>query len=257
MTNNLPLVAAIGLITGIAGASLSSVIFPSPTVEVNPALGTQAADVDLSGVMKQFDQITNRLDEMEMEMAQASVRREVPEADAVDMDDVMDQLKDYMAQLNNPAAAMPPNFENWVKDANDAIDARKSEERDLARAERDEKRMEDQLSEMSEKLGLNNDQLSSMRTTLTETRAASSELMSDIRENGWGADSRDLMRDGMTEIRETSAAALQGFLSPSQYETYQSDFANDNNGWGRGGRGGNTGGGNTGGGNRGGNRGGV
>ena len=110
MTNNLPLVAAIGLITGIAGASLSSVIFPSPTVEVNPALGTQAADVDLSGVMKQFDQITNRLDEMEMEMAQASVRREVPEADAVDMDDVMDQLKDYMAQLNNPAAAMPPNF---------------------------------------------------------------------------------------------------------------------------------------------------
>ena len=79
--------------------------------------------------------------------------------------------------------------------------------------------------------------------------------MSDIRENGWGADSRDLMRDGMTEIRETSAAALQGFLSPSQYETYQSDFANDNNGWGRGGRGG--GGGNTGGGNRGGNRGGV
>ena len=144
-----------------------------------------------------------------------------------------------------------------MKDANDAIDARKSEERDLARAERDEKRMEDQLSEMSEKLGLNNDQLSSMRTTLTETRAASSELMSDIRENGWGADSRDLMRDGMTEIRETSAAALQGFLSPSQYETYQSDFANDNNGWGRGGRGGNTGGGNTGGGNRGGNRGGV
>jgi phage shock protein A len=238
MSNSLPLLAAIGLFSGFAGAGLSSVILSPNTAETTQALETGPAEVDLSGVMAQFKEINSRLDEMEMEVAQANIRREVPAASAVDMDDVMDQLKQYMAQLNNPAAAMPPNFENWVEDANDAIRARDREERDAARAEREEKRMEDRLSEMSEKLGLNNDQLASMRTTLTEARSASSQLMSDIRETGWGADSRDMMRQGMTEIRETSATALQGFLSTGQYETYQADYGNENWGFGRGGGGG-------------------
>ncbi|MAE45743.1 MAG: hypothetical protein CMJ86_02525 [Planctomycetes bacterium] len=238
MSNSLPLVAAIGLFSGLAGAALSSVLMVSNTVETNEALGTKPAEVDLSEVMTQFKEINSRLDEMEMEVAQAAVRREVPPAGAVDMDDVMDQLKQYMAQLNNPAAAMPPNFETWVEDANDAIRAREREERDAARAEREEKRMEDRLSEMSEKLGLDNDQLASMRTTLTEARSAQSQLMSDIREMGWGSDSRDMMRQGMTEIREASATSLQGFLSTTQYETYQSDYGNDNWGFGRGGGGG-------------------
>lgn len=256
MSHPLPLVAAIGLIAGLAGAGLSSVLLPSPTIESSPALGAEPAATDLSGVMKQFDQINKRIDSMEMEVASANVRHEVTPANDVDMDDVMAQLKEYMAQLNNPAAAMPPNFESWVENATDAIRTREREERDVARADRDAQRMEERLSEMSEKLGLNNDQLASMRTTLTETQEASSQLMSDIREAGWGGESRELMRSGMEDIRAESQTTLQGFLTPSQYETYQADYGNNNFGWGRGSnRGGNDsrGGGN----NRGGNRGGV
>ena len=51
------------------------------------------------------------------------------------------------------------------------------------------------------------------------------------------------MRSGMEEIRNEASSTLQGFLSPTQYETYQSEYGNDF-GMGRGGFGGfgNTGG---------------
>lgn len=245
MSTNLPIVALVGLVAGVGGAGLSSVLLPGPAEAPAPALSATAPAVDLSGIEERLDRFASRLDEVEMQVAAAPTRRDAaaPAAPQVDLAELKAELESYMTTLRNPQIAMPPHFEDWVATAQENIRDREREDRDAERAERMEQMMEDRLSDMSAKLGLDQSQLGQMRDAMTGSREASSKLMEDMRAAGWGPDSRDMMRSGMEEIRNEASSTLQGFLSPTQYETYQSEYGNDF-GMGRGGFGGfgNTGG---------------
>lgn len=246
MTSNLPIVALVGLVAGVGGAGLTSTLLaPAPEAPA-PALTANAPAVDLSGVEERLDRFASRLDELEMQVAAAPMRRDAaaPAAQEVDLSELRAELESYLTTLRNPQIAMPPHFEDWVATAQESIREREREEREAERAERMDQMLEDRLSEMSTKLGLDQSQLGQMRDVMTSTREASTKLMEDMRTAGWGPDSRDLMRAGMEEIRTNASNTLQGFLSPTQYESYQSEYGNDF-GMGRGGFGnfgGNTGG---------------
>ena len=185
MSTNLPIVALVGLVAGVGGAGLSSVLLPGPAEAPAPALSATAPAVDLSGIEERLDRFASRLDEVEMQVAAAPAPgRRGPAAPQVDLAELKAELENYMTTLRNPQIAMPPHFEDWVATAQENIRDREREERDAERAERMEQMMEDRLSDMSAKLGLDQSQLGQMRDAMTSSREASSKLMEDMRAAG-------------------------------------------------------------------------
>ena len=75
MSTNLPIVALVGLVAGVGGAGLSSVLLPGPAEAPAPALSATAPAVDLSGIEERLDRFASRLDEVEMQVAAAPTRR--------------------------------------------------------------------------------------------------------------------------------------------------------------------------------------
>ena len=87
MSTNLPIVALVGLVAGVGGAGLSSVLLPGPAEAPAPALSATAPAVDLSGIEERLDRFASRLDEVEMQVAAAPTRRDAaaPAAPQVDL----------------------------------------------------------------------------------------------------------------------------------------------------------------------------
>lgn len=237
MNNPILVVIPVGLVAGVGGALLAGMLSSTPA-PAPAAVSGSTQQVDLSSIEDRLSEMGRRLDDLEMEVAAAPVRSDAtaPELGTVDVAALRAEIDDLMASLNT-AQQMPPQFETWVETAQDNIRERERQEREVERQERMDQMLEDRLSEMSTKLGLDQRQLGQMRDTITTAREASTKLMEDMRSAGWGPDSRDLMRSGMEEIRNTASTSLQGFLSTTQYETYQSEYGNDF-GMGRGGFGG-------------------
>ena len=75
----------------------------------------------------------------------------------MDLSELKAELESYMTTLRNPQIAMPPTSRTGSP-AQENIRDREREERDAERAERMEQMMEDRLSDMSAKLGLDQSQ---------------------------------------------------------------------------------------------------
>lgn len=259
MTSQIPMTALIGLLAGGVGAALSSQLFPTDTTSQAVSSG-DAATVDLSPIEGSIERLSARLNDLEMQLAAAPVRSDASQASMpeVDLDQLKLQVSEMLASLQS-GSSMPANFESWFETAQENVRERERLEREAEREQRVNQLVEDRLTEMAGKLSMDQKQIGQMRDALTEARTAATKVFEDMRNGGFGPDSRDLMRASMDEIRNTANTSIQGFLSPTQYETYTAEYG-DNFGMGRGGfmdmgggRGGNFGGGQ--GGNGGGNRG--
>jgi hypothetical protein len=128
----------------------------------------------------------------------------------------------------------PEGLETVILGVVQAQEEREREERDARREEEWQERLDEQMQEYAEKLGLNGYQATEMRTALDDQRTASSDLWQQRRDGGMG---RTDMRDAFGEIRENTQTTLQGLLLPNQYEQYETMQDDRGGGWGRGGGG--------------------
>ncbi len=258
MSNPLPLVILASLVAGGAGAAATTILTSKPNTAnaESEAVQSDSAEVlaKLDSMQQSYDELLGRIDALEdnAEMVPISTPARVSAVatEALTEEDVREILKEMDSAS---VAAVTPNFQRAVESAIEMRDERRRAEREVERAEAAEKRMEDRLAKLQTELGLDQNQVNSMRTVYQDQEIKRDELrteMREMRENGTG--SREDMRDMWRGLTDSTNESIQGILTPSQYETYkESDSANDR-GFGRGGGGG---GGNDGGG-RGGNQGG-
>ena len=109
------------------------------------------------------------------------------------------------------------------------IKAREDAARELKRKELQAVRIEEKLTELETKLGLNHRQTSDLRDVLIAQDDKREALFTSMREAQ--GDPRD-MREGFRTIRDETFAALETFLTPEQVEGYKQSEERD---WGRGG----------------------
>ena len=96
--------------------------------------------------------------------------------------------------------------------------------------------MEDRLAKLQTDLGLDQTQVDSMRGIFQNQTVKVDEMRQSMREARDSGLDMGSMREMWTGLRDDTNTAVQGILSPSQYEQYEE--SNSNRGWGGRGRGG-------------------
>lgn len=260
MSTSLPITLIASLLAGGAGA-VAAVTLTSTNSEPVEA---QSADVE-SAVLDRLASIEAGMDANAQAIEElASKPQLVPVAGSSRLDmasagesglskeDVMALIKETATEeLSAPTAVAAATVEAVIEQR----DERKRLERDERRAAESEKRTEDKLAKMQSELGLDMNQMNGMRDVYTTRDAKISEMRTAMRE-GWqsGGMDRTKMREMWTGVRDETDTAIQGVLTPNQFDQYKENGYDDMGGRG-GGNGGARGGGNTGG-NAGGNAGG-
>lgn len=230
----------VGLVAGVAGAMLSTLIAEPATSEGDPiVLDDNAGDLErrFDSLQRENEALSRRLLDLEQAPPRLATERSVAPLEMTDEERAADeQLRAVVAALTNPDAPMPQEWRDSVNLALKDIRAEEDADRDEQRRIRAEDRMEERMVELSQKLGLDTYQSGQMRQILTEESLARDEMRTAIRESGdWAS-----ARDQWTGLREKTNESLSLVLTPQQVEAYQADQSTR---WGRFGGGGNTGGG--------------
>jgi len=130
------------------------------------------------------------------------------------------------------AGDVTPDFVARVDQAMATIKAREDAEREVKRKELQAQRIEQRITDLQTKLGLNSRQASDLRTVLIDEDDRREKLFASMRDS---QEPRD-MREGFRTIRDETYAALERVLTPEQFEGYKQSEERE---WGRGpGRGG-------------------
>jgi uncharacterized membrane protein YgcG len=141
-------------------------------------------------------------------------------------------------QDRGPSAGLPPTPPEIRAELNALLEEREvaqTRERAAREEERRQERLDRQMTEWQEKLGLNDAQALQMRDILADSSRKRSELFTEMREGG-GFD-REYIREQMQVMRDSTNDALSNVLFPDQFSTYQEESENSRGFGGRGGRG--------------------
>lgn len=147
-------------------------------------------------------------------------------------------LKQLAQSMPADGAPVPPDFFGSVAEVVDQLEEQEEAERDARRREMELARFDEQLVEMRAELGLDDRQSDEMRGYYMQRMDNREQIMDEVRESGdWFS-----IRDRMGESQDLYDAAIEGVLSPAQYEQYKEEFDRGgfpgfNPGGGRGGRG--------------------
>ena len=245
MSNPLPLVLIASLVAGGAGAAATTMLSAKPAAASTTGITQDNSDIlaKLDSMEQSYYSMADRLEALERNSELVPVGNGSERVSAVAPEIVLeDAVRNVLASMDDTEAiAATPKLEKAVEAVIEMREERRSLERDQKRAEAEEKRLEDRLAKLQTDLGLDQNQLNSMRSIYQdqdEQRAGLRDKMTELRDAGG---SRDDVRALWTDLRDSTNTAIQGVLSPTQYETYQE--SNQNDGGGRGGRGNNGGGG--------------
>lgn len=233
------------LITGgIAGAgSALLVASSSPSEPHRPMAASPAADSasEIADLRSKNSSLEERLRALESQVAMQLSKRESAVADAPQAAGQVDleAIEELLASLSKPDQPAPAGLATMVERAIEDKETREREERDAERQAEREQRLDDRMTEMAEKLGMDAGQKESVRTALAERDQARGEFFESMRNGGGFAGmDRDSIRASMEEITNKTNASIQSSLSPVQYEQYQESYAESGFGnWGRGGGG--------------------
>ncbi len=253
MSTSLPITLIASLLAGGAGA-VAAVTLTSSNADPVEA---QSTDVDsaildrLAGIEAGMNANALRIEEI------ASKPQLVPVSDGssrVDMasagqtgltkEEILALIKETATEeLAAPTSAAAATVEAVIE----LREERERQERATRRAAEAEKRVEDRLAKMQSELGLDMNQMNGMRDVYANRDAKMTEMRTAMRQ-GWedGGMDRTKMREMWGEVRTETDTAIQGVMTPSQYEQYKEGGYDD-----FGGRGGGRGGNNNGGGGRG------
>ena len=139
MSQAFPLFLAVGAVAGAAGAAVSVTLSSSESTETTAAVDQDALrsiSDELRDLIEENRDLRDRVDSLENTQSLVGPAPSRVDATPDEQDgaiqiseDELNEMRALIAQLKNPARAMPPNFEAWVEEANDAIQAREREER--------------------------------------------------------------------------------------------------------------------------------
>jgi hypothetical protein len=238
-TSELLLASAVLSVVAGGGAALAAAAFlgaSQPRGESAPprsvSLATEAAS-PAPDVARELDQLrlentglTQRLAALEQRLAESLTTRVPLTSTSVLDPDAPGGTLELTSLL---AGEVTPEFVARVDEAMATIKAREDAARELKRKELQAVRIEEKLTELETKLGLNNRQTSDLRDVLIGQDDKREALFASMREAQ--GDPRD-MREGFRTIRDETFAALETFLTPEQVEGYKQSEERD---WGRGG----------------------
>ncbi|MFT5732723.1 MAG: putative RNase H-like nuclease (RuvC/YqgF family) [Planctomycetota bacterium] len=249
MSNPLPLVLIASLVAGGAGAAATTMLSSKPAA-TSTTSGITQDNTDILAKLDSMEQsyysMADRLEALERNSELVPVGNGAERISAVAPEIVLeDAVRNVLASMDDSeTVAATPKLEQAVAAVIEMREERSKLERDQKRAEAEEKRLEDRLAKLQTDLGLDQNQLNSMRTIYQDQDQQRTEFRDKMRDGSGG--SREEIRTLWTDMRDSANTAIEGVLTPSQYETYQESNQNDR-GFGRGGGGGNTGGGGRGG----------
>jgi gas vesicle protein len=233
---------------GLAGAGSAFLVRTPESVKSDrhtPAAPGAGAGHEIADLRAKNVDLEERLRLLERQLAmqadsRSSAVNETPNSVA-QLD--VEGLAELLASLNEPDKPAPAGLATMVERAIEDKEEREQQERDAERQAQREQRLDERMNEMADKLGLDQGQKNSLRTSLLERDEARGEFFESLRNGGGGFGAgmdRDGMRTAMEEITNKSNMAIQSSLSPAQYEQYQEEYSDS--GFGRGGWGGGRGG---------------
>ncbi|MDP6849595.1 MAG: hypothetical protein QGH51_04780 [Planctomycetota bacterium] len=231
MNQSSPLVLVlVAILGGVFGAwfvnTVGQPVAPESSLSADlPALAGEASEDNLaqsvSALQVEVDLLRNQL-ESRKPLAPAH-------APVTPMGDIQDR---------GPSAGLPPTPPEIRAELNALLEEREvaqTRERAAREEERRQERLDRQMTEWQEKLGLNDAQALQMRDILADSSRKRSELFTEMREGG-GFD-REYIREQMQVMRDSTNDALSNVLFPDQFSTYQEESENSRGFGGRGGRG--------------------
>ncbi len=242
MSNSTPLI----LLGSVLAGGVSAI---GATVLLAPAPGPEAAQAASSGpeILAAIDDLgasisnlSQRVEELESTESLAPIAGTGRVAASLDRSEIENVVNDILGSIEGaPASIASPTLESAVANVIEMREERENQERQQRRADAETKRMEDRLAKLQTDLGLDQTQVDSMRGVLQNQTAKVDEMRQTMREARDSGLDMGSMREMWTGLRDETNTAVQGILSPSQYEQYEE--SNSSRGWG--GRGGDTGGG--------------
>lgn len=273
MSSQIPLALIVGLVAGGTGAAAVTLL--QPNASPGNSGRTAATLNDSSELLQQVRAmsetnatIVTRLQRLEAEIAMGAVPQQIRMPVSVDNEpiDLDAAVAAAVAKLSTSSsgAFVSPDFRKQVE----TVLELKAEEDRLAReqkrAQTEAQMLEDRLAKLQTDLGMDSRQVDGMRQIFIESDAKRSEMRDAMRGQANGDAPADFqtMRTQWQSLQDGMNLQIQGVLTPSQYEQYQTTNSDRGFGGGRGGfggpaagaGGGNGGGNNAAGGNNGGGR---
>lgn len=226
---------AAGAFLGTTTARVEGAPVRSVSADSRPADGA-ALDVahELDQLRLENSGLRLKLDELERRLSDSLTARVPLESEPLEAAALVGDSPELAALL---AGEVTPDFVARVDQAMATIKAREDAERELKRKELQAQRIEQRITDLQTKLGLNSRQASDLRTVLIDEDDRREKLFASMRDS---QEPRD-MREGFRTIRDETYAALERVLTPEQFEGYK---ASEEREWGRGpggGRGGDRG----------------
>ena len=196
-----------------------------------------AADAELLAAIESLRGETrgliDRVESLEMNadlapVGMASAPRSVAGASRSDIESIVKDVLGSIDTADGTTVAATPAMQAAVESVLDMREERERLEREQKRAEAQVQRMEDRLAKLQTDLGLDQNQVNSMRTILQDEEVRRDDMRTKMREarDGGNMDMGDV-RQMWTDMRTETNTAVQGVLSPSQYEQYQESQQND------------------------------
>ena len=246
MSQTLPIVIVSSLLAGGAGAVLATTLQPVAPVTTETTVAGAEDEIlaRLTALQQTADANARRIEDLEAAPALAPVGGARTDAAGLTEDEVRALISEVSAaEVGEPGTMAAATVERVLEQREE----RERLERDQRRAAERERRVEDRLAKMQQELGLDLGQMNQMRALYLERDAKRDEMRQTIRQ---GFEDGTMNRESMGELWKTMQTehetALQGILTPGQFEQYQESGYDDPWGGrgGRGGRGGDNGGGN-------------
>ncbi len=247
MSNSTPLILLGSVLAGAASAV-------GATVLLAPAPGPEAASAEAAGpeLLAAIDELgvsistlAERVESLESAETLAPIAASGRVAASLDRSEIESMMREMLGSVEGAPTITSPSLESAVANVIEQREEQEEQDRQQRRADAEAKRLEDRLAKLQTDLGLDQTQLDSMRGIFQGQTAKVDEMRQTMREARDSGLDMGSMREMWTGLRDETNLAIQGVLSPSQYEQYEESNSNQrwggrggDNGGGRGGRGG-------------------
>ena len=240
MSNTLPIAAIVGLVAGGAGAVATTSLRATPVQDIS----TQADDnnailASLEDIGARLNELGDRIELLESESELAPIAGGSPAmrsaAGAPQFSE--DDLKEIVASVVKEESNALSFTDEIVNAAIERRNEKQRQEREERRTAEAEKRLEDKLGKMQSELGLDVNQVASLRTIYQEQDAKRTELWSNMRNGEMNMGREEIMALRNT-MREELTQSVQGVMTAGQFQLYEENgYENTGGRWGGGGRG--------------------
>ena len=244
----LPAILA-GFAAGLVATFFSLVVFsdtkPTPVIQQADASPARTSDEMQAALDEKLSDIQARLTSLEARtnLAATNTREPAEAPTSNELASELQELRDLVASFKSIEKAPPARFQDMVELTIETLEDQERAERDERRRIEREQRMDRQIADLTEKLGLDPNQSTQMRDLLTNRDLERDQFFQAMRDGSGNMD-RDTIRTQMRTWSEDYNLKIQGVLSPQQFESYE-ETNSGRGGWGnwgdrsdRGGRGG-------------------